>query len=241
MFKWRVTFIATLVAVMATSASAITLQEVIAKNLEARGGVDKIKSFKSAKSTGTMSTQGGDLAFTRLMKGNTKFRMDMTIQGMSITQAYDGTVAWRINPMAGNKPEKVSDEELKDIAKEADWAGEFVDTETKGYQLELVGPEDLDGSSVYKVKITSRDGDVEYAYIDAITWLMVRKDQSMNMGGTPMSVETYYTDYREFGGIQVPMKIEIKYQGQSAMAMTIENIDTNADIPDELFKFPEQK
>lgn len=241
MFKWRVAFIATLVAVLATTASAITLNEVITKNLEARGGVDKIKSFTSAKATGTVSTRGGDLSFTRLMKGNTKYRMDMTIQGMNMVQAYDGTVAWGIKPMSGRKPEKASDEELKEIAKEADWAGEFIDTESKGYQLELVGSEDLEGSTVYKVKITSREGVVEYAYIDAITWLMVRKDQASNMGGTPMNVETYFTDYREFGGVQVPMKIEIKYQGQTVMAMTIENIDTSADIPDELFKFPEQK
>jgi outer membrane lipoprotein-sorting protein len=241
MFIWRITFIAALVAVLATTASAITLDEVVAKNIEARGGVDKIKSFRSAKVTGIMSTQGGDLSFTRLMKGNIKYRMDMTIQGMSITQAYDGTVAWGIKPMSGNKPEKATDEELKEIAKEADWAGEFIDTESKGYQLELVGSEDLEGSTVYKIKITSRDGDVEHAYIDAITWLMVRKDETSSMGGTPMSVERYYTDYREFEGTQVPMKIEIKYQGQTVMAMTIENIDTETVIPDELFKFPDQK
>lgn len=238
MFTRSITLAITLFALLATNTSAITIEEVVANNLTARGGITNIRNFGSAKATGTMSTPGGDMAFTRMMKGSKMFRMELTVQGMNITQAFDGSVAWGITPMSGNKPQKSSPEESKEILKEADWEGEFIDTETKGYQLQLAGSEDLDGSTVYKVKITSRDGDVEYVYIDAITWLAVRKDQSSNMGGTPVEVQIYFSDYREFKGVQVPMITEVKYQGQTAMTMTIANIDTTTNLPDSLFNFP---
>lgn len=238
MFTRSITLAVTLFALLATNTSAITIEEVVANNLTARGGVTNIKNYGSAKATGTMSTPGGEMAFTRMMKGSKMFRMDMTVQGMSMTKAFDGSVAWEISPMSGNKPQKSSPEETKDVLNQADWEGAFIDTETKGFQLELLGSEDLDGSTVYKVKITSRDGDVEYVYIDAITWLVVRKDQSSNMGGTPVEVQTYFSDYREFKGVQVPMITEIKYQGQTVMTMTIANIDTTTDLPDSLFMFP---
>jgi len=235
-------FTVAMVALTAFSfASAITMEEIISRNIEARGGVAKIKALSSVKTTGTMSTQGGEIAFTQCLKDNKKFRMDMTIQGMNIIQAFDGTVAWGSNPMGGNKPEKSSPESAKKMAERADWEGEFIDTEKKGYKLELMGAEDLEGSTVYKVKITNKDGDSRFTYIDATTWLVIKEDTQLDMGGQNIDVSMYYTNYQEIHGVQVPMQIDVKYQGQDAMSMTFEKIEIVADLPDSMFAFPESK
>ena len=97
--------------------SAITLEEILAKNLEARGGKAKLEAIKTYTVDGTMTmAQGMDLSFTQAMKRPMKYRMDMSFQGMSIATAFDGTTAWSKNPMAGNKPEKAPEAEVKRMA-----------------------------------------------------------------------------------------------------------------------------
>ena len=43
---------------LAVSASAQSVDEIIAKNLQAKGGVDKLKAVQSVKSTSTLKIQG---------------------------------------------------------------------------------------------------------------------------------------------------------------------------------------
>lgn len=237
----RMTVLAVCLAFISTIASAVTLQDVIAKHLEARGGVDKLTAMTTVKVTGSMNTQGGEMKFTQSMKDNKKFRVDITVQGMNMIQAFDGTVGWGTNPMGGNKPEKAGPETAKRLPEEADWVGVFIDTEKKGYKLELVGSVDLEGSTVYKVKITNKDGEDRFTYIDAVTWLVVKEDKKMNFGGGDMDMELYYTNYQEVNGVQVPMQTDYKFQGQDVMSMTFDKIETGMDLPDSMFAFPEQK
>lgn len=223
----------------AFAASAITLDEVIAKNIEARGGLSKIKALTSLSFDGTMSmAQGMDLNFTQSQKRPRMFRMDMSFQGMSMTNAYDGTTAWSINPMAGNKPEKQPAQEAKRLADQADMDGVLVDWKTKGYTLELVGPEDVDGATAYKIKITDQDKDVKFLFIDAITWLDVKMSMRINMMGQEADVEMMMSNYQEIAGVQVPMLMEMRAEGQVVMTMSYSNPKVNVEIPDSRFAFP---
>lgn len=224
------------------SASAITLDEVISKNLSARGGLDKIKAVKSYTMDGSMSmAQGMELNFTQSIKRPLKFRMDMSFQGMSIITAYDGTIAWTVNPMAGNKAEVSPAKEAKRLAERADMDGMLVGWKEKGYALELVGPEDIDGATAYKVKVTDQDKDVKFIYIDATTWLEVRMDMRVSMMGQEADVEMLMSNYQEVAGVQIPMAIEMRTDGQALMSMTYSNPKVNVDIPDSRFAFPVEK
>ena len=84
-------------------------------------------------------------------------RVEFTVQGMTAVQAYDGTTGWMIMPFAGKTdPEKMPEELAGEIEEQADFYGPFVDTEEKGYTLELAGEDEVDGTPVYTVRSPTR-------------------------------------------------------------------------------------
>lgn len=219
--------------------SAITLEEILAKNLEARGGLSKLKAINTYSVDGTMTmAQGMDLSFTQAMKRPMKYRMDMSFQGMSIVTAFDGTTAWSKNPMAGNKVEKAPESEVKRMAEQADLDGVLVNSKDKGYKLELVGPEDIDGSTAYKIKVTDKDNEVSHLYIDAITWLEVMWSKNISMMGQEADVDILFSNYQAVGGVQMAMLMEIRSEGQTVMSMTYSNPKVNEPISDDRFAYP---
>lgn len=220
------------------SLSAIDLDEIIAKANAARGGEKAIKSISTLVQEGTMSmAQGFELNFTQTTKRPNKVRMDMSFQGSAIVQAFDGTTAWGINPMAGGKPEKAGSDEVKEMADRADIDGELIDWKSKGYALELVGSEDIDGSTAYKIKATKNE-ESSFIYIDAVTWLLAKIDRKMSMMGQEADVEMVFSNYQEVNGVQMPMLVEMRNDGNTMMSMTYSSIKANVDVPDGRFAFP---
>ena len=119
---------ALLLGAFASSASALTVDELVAKNIEARGGLDAIRAIKSIKSTGTMNFSGGDfsldLGFVSMNERDSKVRTEASIQGLSQVTAYDGKDAWTINPFQGRRdPERMSAEDAKGLEVQADMDG----------------------------------------------------------------------------------------------------------------------
>jgi outer membrane lipoprotein-sorting protein len=232
--------ILTIAVVSTASVFAIDLDEVIAKATAARGGEKAIKAISTVVKEGTMSmAQGMELNFTETTKRPSKFRMDMSFQGMAITQAFDGTTAWAVNPMAGGKPEKAGSEEVKKMAEQADMDGELIDWKKKGYKLELVGSEDIDGSTAYKIKST-KDDETSFLYIDAVTWLLAKIDKKMSMMGQEAEVEMVFSNYQDVNGVQMPMLMEIRSDGQTMMSMSYSSVKANVEVPDARFAFPSE-
>ena len=122
-------------ALFAIPASAQTADEIIAKSIAARGGLEKIKAVTSVRTTGTMTVGPGiEVPFVMEQKRPNSMRMDITFQGMTIVQAYDGKTGWQINPMQGRKdPEPLPEDALRQIDLQADVDGSpLVDYKSKG-------------------------------------------------------------------------------------------------------------
>jgi hypothetical protein len=90
------------------SANAQTADELIAKNLAARGGSDKLAAIHVIVTKGQLRFPGDfKLAYKetreRLDAGNCAIRVDAALQGLTVVQAYDGKDGWRINPFEGRK------------------------------------------------------------------------------------------------------------------------------------------
>lgn len=230
--------LAAVVLFAATSLHAITLDEIIAKNLEARGGKEMITKIKTMKVTGTMSTMGGDLAFTQYLKDNSKLRMEMSIQGMEIVQAFDGITGWSINPMTGGGAQRSGEAEVNQARGQANIWGEFVNPEDQGVALEYVGAEDIDGMTAYKIKVTDPEGDSHFTYIDAITWLEVKMVRTVSMMGQEADMDIFFSNYKDIGGVQYPMQMDMEMDGQQVMSMKRESVEVNIEVADDLFAFP---
>ena len=77
-------------AVLAPAVWAQTADEIIAKNIQARGGSDKLKSVQSIRSTATMAMGPGMEALGVLVQKRSNLaRLEFTVQGLTAVQAYD--------------------------------------------------------------------------------------------------------------------------------------------------------
>ena len=121
------------VAVLTAPALAQTVDEVIAKSLEARGGLDKLKAVRSIRMTGKMTMGPGmEAPVTIEMKRPRNARIEFTIQGSTGVQAYDGQQAWGISPLGSQQPEPMPAEMAKELDDQADLDGPLVDYKEAG-------------------------------------------------------------------------------------------------------------
>ncbi len=231
-------------ALIGLAVQAQTADELIAKNLEARGGKDKIKAIQSAKVTGKMTMGPGmDAPFSWEWKRPNNFRLEFTVQGMTGIQAYDGTTGWMVMPFMGKKdPEKMSDQDMKDVDDQADFEGPLVDYKAKGHSIEFVAKEPIEGTDAFKLKLTKKNGDVSFIYLDAESYLEIKEVGKRTIRGEEHEFESTSGDYKEVGGVLFAFSMEQKPKGApQGQVMTIEKIDLNSDEPGDRFKMPEVK
>ena len=238
----RIIALVALFVIVTTSAFAIDAKDIIAKNIEAKGGLAKIKAINTLVREGVMAAgQGMELKFTQTFKRKNKMRMDIAFQGMNIVSACDGVMAWSLNPMAGNKPEKQSAEEVKEALEQADFDGDLVDFVEKGKKIEYVSTEDIDGTTAYKLKITAKDGKESFLYIDATTNLEMRLDTKFSMMGQEGDVEMIFSNFEDVNGVPMANLVEMRSEGQTVMSMTYTSNKANVDVPDSSFAFPAEE
>lgn len=232
-----------LLCAVSMQAADLTVDDILAKNAEAKGGMDKLRALQSIKFTGKMSLgQGMEAPIAMTKKRPEMMRMDFTVQGLTGTQAYDGAGGWMVMPFMGKKdPEPMSADALKEVKDMADFDGPFIDPAKKGYKVELLGKADVEGTPAYKLKVT-RDGQETLVYVDADSFLEIKSEAKRKVQGQEVEGETIYGNYQEFGGLLFPMSIEMKAKGMPAgQTITLDKVEINPTLADDTFKMPAKK
>ena len=232
-------------ALLAASASAQTADELIDKNMKARGGADKMHALKAMKFTGKMKMGPMEAPLVVFKSRPENFRLEFTLQGMTGIQAYDGSsgTGWMVMPFMGKKdPEQMSADMLKQFKEEADFDGPIIDYKSKGNKVEYVGKEDVQGTPAYKLHVTTKDGLESNVYLDAESYLEIKADEKRTIQGQEMESETSLGDYKDFGGVLFPTSIETRVKGrEGAQTVTIEKVELNPSFDTVTFKMPEVK
>lgn len=225
--------------VFCLKASAQTVDELIKKNIQAHGGIEKLKAVKSSKATGKIIQQGMEIPITLQQKRPGMVRMDAVFQGKTMVQAYDGETGWKIDPFQGSPdPEKVAGDDLKDLEEQSDLDGPLVDYKAKGHTVELIGKEDLEGTPVYKLKLTLKKGDVREIYLDADNGLELKVSSKRKTPGGEIDIDQYLGNYKPVNGLMFAFSIDTKVKGQTVTQIVIDKIEIDAALEDPIFKMP---
>jgi hypothetical protein len=243
-FVLRPLFTAALLAVAVPAAlRAQTLDDVIAKHIEARGGMAKLRAITSMRAIGEMEVGPGMKAPVTMEQTRPEMlRMEFTIQGMTGVQAYDGTTAWAIMPFQGKKdPDVMPADMAKGFIEGADFDGALVDYKAKGHTVTLLGKEKIEGSDAFKLKINLKNGNERIVFLDADSYLEIRNEQKTMMQGTEIETFSNIGDYRDVSGIQMPFSLEQGAKGQpNVQRMTITKIEANVAIDKTRFTMPKK-
>ncbi len=233
-----------LVLAVGAPATAQTVDEIIAKNIAAKGGAEKLKAIKSVRLTGKMTLAPGVEApvVLELQRGG-GMRLDITVQGMVISQGYDGTKAWLLNPLQGSKvPQEMSADDAKAAEEQADIDGPLIDYKAKGHKVELLGKEKVEGADAHKVKVSMKNGTIRTFYIDAEHFLEIKEESKRMQRGTEVEGDTIYGDYKEVGGMMFAHSIDGGEKGNpQRQKIVVEKIEINVPLDASRFKMPDVK
>jgi outer membrane lipoprotein-sorting protein len=225
----------------AALSSAQTADELVARNIEARGGLEKIKAVQSMRMTGTMRLGDESLPTVLELKRPGKTRWEFTLEGQTAVQAYDGTTAWATIPFAGQtEPQVMSADETRDIELQADMDGPLVDAAAKGNAIELVGREKIDGEiEAWRLRVTRKNGEARDLYLDAKTHLQVLAVTRRTADGRDVEIRSRISDYRDVQGLKLPHSFEATASGlPQTQSLKFEKIELNVAIDDSRFRMP---
>src|SRR5215216_5596620 len=231
-------------ATLAQEKSQMTAEELVAKNIEAKGGATALQNLQALRVTGRELVQQGqiELAYRQTKKRPDQVRTEASLQGMTQIEAYDGKDGWKVSPFFGRKdPERMSADDVKALVEDTEIDGPLADWKTKGSTVEYLGTEDVDGTPAHKLKVVRKNGDVSFVYLDPDHFLEIRIVTQRVRHGAHEEVETDVGDYEKAGGVFVPTSIEVGRKGSADKQMVVvDKMEANVPVDDTIFHFPGQ-
>jgi hypothetical protein len=232
------------VCLLPQAARAQSAQDLVAKNLEARGGAEKLAAISSIQFTGKV-TEPGDFELTYQ---ETRRRKDgaalyhQSIEGLTLVQAYDGKIGWRINPFEGRKDaERMSVDDTRALADDATIDGPLLTAKTHGSTITYLGREDFEGTNTYKLRLVDASG-AEYAYyLDPDTYLEIKVVETRELRGAKQITLLELGDYEQVDGVYFPFDIESGAPDSTSadrQKLVIDHAQANIPVPDTLFALP---
>jgi len=233
---------------ISTSFNAQTVDEIIENYIENTGGAENWQKVKSIKMNMSINQMGMDIPIEQYSSAERTYTK-ISLQGQEIMQGvFDGKTLWSTNFMS-MKAEKSNQEDIENVKNALnEFPDPFLNYKEKGYTAELMGTETLEGSDVFKVKLTKKpnlvDGEevpnVTIYYFDAENFVPIMTHQEMTEGpakGTIM--EGKMSDYQEVDGLYMPFSMTQGIKDQPGQAVIIKSIEINTVVDDSNFKFPE--
>lgn len=236
----KILVLAAAAVLLPAAGRAQTVDEIIAKNIEAHGGLEKLRSVKSFRQTAQFSSGSFRAKVVQEGKRPGKVREEFILQGMAQVRAYDGKSGWQIDPFGGRRDaEALSADDTKDLVVDADIDGPLVDYQEKGHKAELMGHDSVEGTDCYKIKLTMKNGDVRVYYLDADSYLELKVETQTMIRGAVHENEIYYGDYDKVDGIYYPFATEAGRKGDpDRVKYTVDKIELNVPLDDSLFALP---
>jgi len=232
-----------LVAVSCLSAFALTqtAEELVNKNIQAKGGMEKIKAIHSVRMTGTLNGGGGFSAAVGQENERPKLvRQTFSLQGMTAITAYDGSTGWQIQPFGGHKdPELMGEDDLRGLLRDADFDGPLVDYKEKGNTVEYLGHDIVDGDDALRLKVTQKNGDIIYYFLDPDTFLEIRREVQENIRGSIRESVSEMGSYKPVAGVMYPYSLSQGSKENPAQSTTtIDKIEVNVPFEKADFALP---
>jgi outer membrane lipoprotein-sorting protein len=226
-------------------AGAQTVDDIIAMNLKAKGGVEKLRATTTVRMTGHVnamddsSGQAKTVTISSLAKRPNLMRREQTVDGEKMVSAFDGSSLWMSR--GTTPPEEAPGPQAAYQKQDAEFDSVFLDYKQKGTVIQLVGTENRGGADVFHLKVTKKDGPPQDYYLDAATGLERVIAVTVAPRGKPTTITTELADYREVDGRMVPFTMRQLVNGQVKASTTMDKIEFNVAVDDSLFKMPSEK
>ncbi|NND88909.1 MAG: outer membrane lipoprotein-sorting protein [Flavobacteriaceae bacterium] len=229
--------------------SAQTVDEIIDSYFENTGGKANWEQLEALKFTGTLDFGQMTLPFTMIQTKEGLIMNSADLQGQTFYQSvYDGETLWTTNQQSF-QAEKMDAEATKNYELGIqDFPDPFLNYRQKGYEVELIGSETIDGTETFKIKLEKKPKmvngvstpNIEFYYFekDNFVPILIEREIAIGPNGLMMG-HSKLSEYQEVEGLYFPFSFtEGTMEQPKAQSFTITNIEVNPEIDPSIFKFP---
>jgi len=227
---------AILIAAFFTVVKGQDLSEILDQHFSVVGQ-EKLMKIKTLTIYGNIVQMGTEFSFVQKVKKPDKFRMEADIQGQKMIQAFNGDDGWYIAPWIGPDPQDLTGDQLKQAKEQTNIEGDLYNWEEKGHQAEYMGTEDMEGTEVYKIKLTKKEGDEIFYYIDSEAYIILKESRKMTMQGSEVEIESFPGNYEMIDGIAFPMSVKTNIMGNETQVL-FDSLKFDLELDDSIFIRP---
>ncbi len=224
---------AAVVLLLHTAAFAQSVDDIVARNLAAKGGADKLRALQTLRQTGSITMQGMNARMTTSFKRPYMNRQEIDVMGQTMVMVFDGTKGAMLNPMVGPDPIAMPPEQVEMMKDQSDFDGPLLDYKAKGYVIDFVGNETLDDKPVFHLRISRKALPTQDLYLDGTTYLETKMSTTVPGSGV---MEVKFGDYRTVDGLTMPYLLQSFAGNMMVSEMKIDKIEFNVKLDDSLFR-----
>jgi hypothetical protein len=211
------------------------VDEILARNLEARGGKAVLDAVESIRLTSSLELAGATVSVVVLSKRPNLMRQELTVAGETAIEAFDGTTAWMVNRLMGiTVPTELAGVRAAALRDQANFDGLLMQARNRGDQIELVGTEIIGGRPTHHLRLTTTEHRIQHCYLDVTTGLESRLMYQTEAGHFQQDL----SDYRDVKGVKVPFVIKTTLDGRPQGQLTVAAVELNIPIDTALFSMP---
>jgi hypothetical protein len=232
---------AALVALVASTAAAQSVEELKEKSLKAQGGREALMGLKSIERKGDVAVDG---AFGQ-MEGSIE---EVVIPGKKALRALDlavfvqkdgwnGTAAWRDGM---NGVQDIEGDEAMQI-KQSVMISPLMLIGQEGNEAKKLDDEKVNDVDYYVIEVTAAEKPAIKLYIDKATDLfrrMTLKQNNPQFGEIEVITET--SDYQDFGKVKLPTKQKIELGEVLKIETTFTETKVDGEVDEKIFEKPEE-
>lgn len=237
-------FLSAFLFAVAFAVQAQSADEIIAKHLEAMGGKawDNVKTMKMESKITVQAAPGMEIPMTMTVVNNKAARVDVSVMGMTQISCINGDKGWANSPFNGQTDaEPLTSDQVKEMKDMTDLSGSLYNYKAKGYTVEYVGKEDVEGTEVHKIKIVKSPTKTEYALIDPENWYQIKSITVATIDGKEVTAESSYSNFKKEGGVVFPYTIEQNNPMMGASVTTVTALQLNVAVDEKIFDMPAKK
>ncbi|HLP95543.1 MAG TPA: hypothetical protein VK168_15980 [Saprospiraceae bacterium] len=222
-------------------AQAQTAEEIVNKHIAAIGGAKwaNVEAVKSEAKITADGAPGMSIGMTMVAVRNKSLRMDVSVMGMTQTTVLNGDAGWANNPFMGKmEPEPITPDQAKSMADMTDVDGTLVGYKEKGYTIEYMGTEDVDGTEAHKIKINKGGKRVEYSFIDPTTFYEIKNIRVEEVDGKEVESATTYSNFKTQDGLVFPFTMQQNDPMMGGSTITVTAVTINPLVDPKSFVMP---
>lgn len=215
-----------------------TVDEIIEKHINAHGGLKNWQKIENMKISGHFTSFSERKPFTEIKARGGKYYSHFWLGQHPVNEGSDGNFSWTDDPWFELPyPRKASPVEESVILQKSDFCTPLFNYKENGSTVKLEGKELKEGTEVFKISLTRKNGQTETWFLDTKTYLEYMAITEWSDFATPVMQEAFFDDFRTVGGVVLPFFNERVFDSRIT-STEIEEIELNVSLEPGVFNLP---